>query len=90
MLAYSSRGGSWVRAEAVRFVDRILSSPEFEVVVPDEELYRAAFDLYRRRSDKTYSLVDCMSMVLCRRLNITEVLTADRDFEREGFSILLR
>jgi len=30
-----------------------------------------------------------MSMVICRRMRITEVLTGDRDFEREGFTILL-
>jgi hypothetical protein len=30
-----------------------------------------------------------MSMVICRRMKITEVLKGDRDFEREGFTILL-
>jgi predicted nucleic acid-binding protein len=34
-------------------------------------------------------MVDCMSMVLCRERGIREVLTADRDFEQEGFTILL-
>jgi predicted nucleic acid-binding protein len=30
-----------------------------------------------------------MSVVVCRRMKITEVLTGDRDFQQEGFTILL-
>ena len=88
-LAYASRRGAWMRSEAARLVERILASPDFEIVEEDEELHRAGLDLYRRRLDKTYSLVDCMSMVLCSRMKITEVLTGDRDFVQEGFAILL-
>jgi predicted nucleic acid-binding protein len=35
-------------------------------------------------------MVDCISMVVCRDQDITDVLTTDRDFEREGFVALLR
>ena len=38
----------------------------------------------------TYSLVDCISMVVMDELDITEVLTADRDFELEGYTRLMR
>ena len=34
-------------------------------------------------------MTDCMSMVICRNEKIDEVLTADHDFEQEGFAILL-
>jgi len=38
---------------------------------------------------RPYSMIDCMSMAICRRLQIAEILTGDRDFEREGFMILM-
>lgn len=34
-------------------------------------------------------MTDCMSMAICRAEDIIEVLTADRDFQQEGFTILL-
>jgi predicted nucleic acid-binding protein len=39
--------------------------------------------------DKGYSLTDRMSMVVCRQLDIPEVLTHDRHFLQDGFTILL-
>jgi predicted nucleic acid-binding protein len=78
-----------MRGEAAAFVDRIRGSADTDVILGDESLFNAALDLYRRRLDKTYSFIDCVSMVLCQRLDIFEVLTGDRDFEREGLQILL-
>ncbi len=45
--------------------------------------------LQRSRLDKGYSLTDCISMNVCRKLGIKEILTHDRHFEQEGFEILL-
>ena len=88
VLAHYSRD-AFTRREAAAFVARLRASSDVVIIIGDEALFDAALDLYRRRSDKTYSLVDCMSMVVCKRMRITEVLTGDRDFEREGFTILL-
>jgi len=46
-------------------------------------------DLYKARSDKSYSLTDCISMVTMRQRNITDVLAHDRHFAQEGFRLLL-
>jgi uncharacterized protein len=46
-------------------------------------------DLYQARSDKSYSLTNCISMVTMRERNITHVLTHDRHFAQEGFTVLL-
>lgn len=45
--------------------------------------------LYERRPDKGYSLVDCISMNVMRRLRLRQVLTNDRHFAQEGFTVLL-
>ena len=46
-------------------------------------------DLYKARSDKSYSLTDCISMVTMQERNITDALTHDRHFAQEGFRLLL-
>jgi predicted nucleic acid-binding protein len=88
-LAYASGGNDRMRLRAARFVDRILASPDIEVIDGDRGLFDAGLKLYRERLDKTYSHVDCMAMVICKRRKITEVLTGDRDFAREGLTVLL-
>jgi predicted nucleic acid-binding protein len=60
-----------------------------EVVSQSTSLWIAGLELYESHMDKTYSMTDCISMVVCRRRRIRQVLTADRDFERGGFEILL-
>jgi uncharacterized protein len=45
--------------------------------------------LYEKRPDKGYSFTDCISMIVMRQMNITEVLTGDPHFQQEGFTILL-
>jgi predicted nucleic acid-binding protein len=77
------------RSRAARFVDRVRRSVDTRVITGDETLFDGALELYRRRLDKSYSMIDCMSIVLCARLSIREVLTGDRDFAREGLQILL-
>lgn len=77
-----------LRARAVDFVDRLRVS-NVEIIHDDEQLFDAGLTLYRSRPDKTYSMIDCMSMAICRRLRIAEILTGDHDFEREGSMILM-
>lgn len=69
---------------------------EFVASTPDLELVRAsAFDfdegvsLYRRRPDKEWSLTDCISFEIMRRLAIADAITGDRHFAQAGFNILL-
>jgi predicted nucleic acid-binding protein len=89
LMTFASNQGEAMRREAADFVERLLSSPDPEIIDDDRTLFNAARDFYRRRPDKTYSFIDCMAMVTCRQEGITEVLTGDRDFAREGLLILL-
>jgi predicted nucleic acid-binding protein len=52
-------------------------------------VFERAIAHYESRVDKAYSFTDCTSMVICRDLRITQVLTHDHDFEQDGFTILL-
>ena len=50
----------------------------------------SGLELYESRLDKHYSLTDCSSMQMMRRLGLTDALTNDRHFTQEGFSILFQ
>ena len=89
VLAYVARGGANARAAAVHMVDEVRADRRYSITRQTPQLFDEALDLYRRRPDKGYSLTDCMSMVVCRRQRVSEVLTHDRHFEQEGFTVLL-
>jgi uncharacterized protein len=54
-----------------------------------EALLNEGLDLYRDRSDKEWSLTDCVSFVLMQREGVTDALTADVHFRQAGFTALL-
>lgn len=89
VLTRLSRSGPDIRARAGDLIARLRDDHRLTIVPQSTELFSSGLDLYRRRLDKTYSMPDCISMVVCRERRITEVLTADHDFEQEGFTILL-
>lgn len=74
----------------ILILDDIRSDPSVRVVVIDPDLEAEAWDLWRTRPDKDWSLVDCASFVVMARLGITEAVTADHHFEQAGFARLLR
>jgi predicted nucleic acid-binding protein len=89
LLAHASSRGSYFRGVTLRVIDDLRADPRVVIVRMAPELSDAGLELYRRRPDKAYSLVDCMSMVICQEQEIEEVLTHDHHFEQEGFTILL-
>ncbi len=81
--------GENLRRQVSLFVRDVLEDADFEVVPYTETTLLEGLELYESRLDKGYSLTDCVSMNVCRNLDITEVLTHDHHFEQEGFKILL-
>jgi predicted nucleic acid-binding protein len=90
VLTRLAKYGPEVRRTAIKFADDVPADRRFVLVPQTSGLFRAGLDLLRRRPDKTYSMTDCMSMVICGEREIIDVLTADHDFEQERFNILLR
>ena len=78
------------REQAADAVRAILSSPTVQVLRQSRESFLAGLSLYEARTDKGYSLTDCVSMDAMRTLGLAEVLTNDHHFEQEGFTILLK
>jgi predicted nucleic acid-binding protein len=78
------------RSAAVRLLSTFEADPNVTIVPLSDELYASALDLYRRRPDKDWGLIDCASFVVMRERGLTEALTADEHFEQAGFAALLR
>ena len=71
-------------------LDRALRADTgIEIVSASPELYRQGVELFARRPDQTWSLVDCTSFVIMNRRGVTEALTADQHFLQAGFRALL-
>ena len=88
-LNYFSEFRTDVKETAFLVVKSILESAEVTVVRQTDEVFLDGIELYGKRLDQGYSLTDCISMNICRQLNIIEVLTHDHHFEQEGFTPLL-
>lgn len=88
-LNYFSTAGSYTRSGIFRRVQSILQNEQVQVVPQTRDSFLAGLALYSQRFDKGYSLTDCISMHTMRQLDINEVLTHDKHFTQEGFTILL-
>ena len=75
------------RAAAV--VRTILADVDVSVVEQSHTSFLGGLGFLEQRSDKGYSLTDCISMCMMREHSIFEVLTHDHHFRQEGFLTLL-
>lgn len=87
-LNYFSAAGERKRSVVAKMFEETMSHPRVLVIPQTRESLLRGFVLYKARADKGYSLTDCISMITMRERDITEVLTHDRHFAQEGFTIL--
>lgn len=90
VLARVSRWGPEARTTGVGWAIQTLRGTDGTVcLVPTIEQVLTATNLYARRLDQRYSLVDCLSMTMMDENGIATVLTFDRDFQGERrFTVL--
>ena len=81
--------GAATRTTAAYGFERISHDPRIEVVPHRGDLSADAIRLFTARSDKNWSLTDCLSFVVMERKGIREALTADTHFEQAGFHAIL-
>jgi predicted nucleic acid-binding protein len=79
-----------VRGFAVAGVDRIRSNPNVEVVPQTSLQFAHAYELYRSRKDKEWSLTDCASFEVMTARGLSEALAHDQHFEQAGFVAIMR
>ena len=59
-----------------------------ELVIPTVEDWRLAWEIYRRCEAGSAGIVDCTSIVVMRRLGLTQAFTNDRHFATAGLEVL--
>ena len=77
------------RRRVVTFLRKLEADPQILVALMDDDTFARGVDLYARRSDKSWSLTDCISFVVMTDRGLTEALTGDHHFEQAGFRALL-
>jgi len=82
-LNFFSEKGEIFRQAAVSMIDRIFKKRNVRVYQQTHELFTRAFDLYRNRMDKGYSLTDGSMMVLAEERAIQDVLSAAPHYEQQ-------
>lgn len=88
-LNYFSAAGERKRRVVGEMVEETMNHSRIIVLPQTRDSLLSGLVLYKARSDKAYSLTDCISMNTMRERNITEVLTHDQHFAQEGFTVLL-
>jgi predicted nucleic acid-binding protein len=74
------------RIQFERVLTRLRAEPNVEIVLPDADLFERGCQLYIARTDKEWSLTDCISFVVMTERGLTDALTADHHFEQAGFT----
>lgn len=78
------------RACFAEFYLKISEHPRVNIIPVSEQLMDAGLELYSARKDKEWSLTDCISFTVMRKIKTTEALTHDHHFTQAGFKALLR
>jgi len=85
-----AEGRSDLRIAATKMVASLRARTDLLIVPMSGSGFTAAFNLYRERTDKGWSLTDCSSFLTMQQFGIHAALTYDKHFEQAGFTPLLR
>lgn len=78
-----------IRRMAHRFLQTVMTHPKTTVVGGGEPWASRGLALYGSRSDKSWSLTDCISFEVMTDRGIREALTGDHHFAQAGFQVML-
>jgi len=78
------------RQAGIKLLHALEVDSRVDIVPLSEQLYERAWQLFRERPDKEWSLTDCVSFVVMQDRGLTEALTTDEHFQQAGFQPLMR
>jgi predicted nucleic acid-binding protein len=77
---------------------RQIAAKSYQACVEDQSIsivrfqsrdFRSAFEVYRSRIDKEWSLTECFSFQVMAKRGLTDALATDHHFQQAGFRPLL-
>jgi predicted nucleic acid-binding protein len=77
------------RQHAVVLIDSLAARDDVDIIDFSSRYWELAWQLYRDRPDKGWSLTDCCSFVVMHESGLSAALTADAHFTQAGFQPLL-
>jgi hypothetical protein len=77
-----------LRQSAVNSIRQFQTSSRVEIIAANRAGWQRGFELYESRPDKGWSLVDCISILVCADRGIGEVFSGDHHFEQAGLRLL--
>jgi len=80
---FNSRG---YHTKAVQVGNNLLFSPSVELVHVDESLFHEGWQYFQQHKDKDYSLTDCISFIVMRKLGVNITFTFDGHIVQAGFN----
>jgi predicted nucleic acid-binding protein len=78
-----------LRIEAISWIEQLRAASQWEIVPCDQQLVARAEQLHRQHHDKTWSVTDCIGMIVMRDRKMQDAATTDVGFRQAGFRILL-
>jgi len=77
------------RTKVHAFISALESDPMVIVAAAEPELLWRGLRRYDERTDKSWSLTDCVSFVVMEDYDLADAVTGDHHFEQAGFRALL-
>ena len=78
------------RSTVSAFLQAVRTDPLFDIVGYDPAVYQAGFELFAARTDKAWSLTDCISFAVMAERGLSDALTADHHFDQAGFRAVFK
>ena len=75
------------RHQSVEIIRYFQQADEVTLVHSNPILFNEAMEMYQSYDDKTWGLVDCLSFVVMKQMNLTTALGFDQHFVQAGFQL---
>jgi predicted nucleic acid-binding protein len=72
---------------ASRFLQTIYNDDDVEVIHCNEAVEKEAYSIFHHYAEQDFSIVDCVSFVLMKKLEIKRVFTFDKHFKTMRFVV---
>lgn len=86
---FSSRG-EFLRKTATNLIEELRQHPNMTIIPQTSVQFDTAFTFYKQRSDKDWSLTDCVSFKIMEEKVIYDALAYDKHFQQAGYRALMR